>query len=168
MNSEQDETTTVRPDGTSDGDYRDYAKVDQEAADGLLRHFGVPDSSGLRQRVQEDREARAKAKEEAGFTPIPQEVFWMVNVEGESFVRLEQDLLAGDYTLEDAGQFAARFEDAATMAKRMSALMKWLQENGVEQELIGKLIAAAAKDIRENAAKEALLAIGGIFGRGGW
>lgn len=146
-------------------DSRDYAKDDQETADTFLRHFGLPDSKSVRQRVEEDREARAKAKEDAGYTPIPTNFLWMVGGDGTPFVRLEQDLLAGDYTIEDIEALIARLSGAVEMAKRMSHLRPWLEKNGVEPDMVIKLLLAAAKDTDQQASKEALLALGGIFGR---
>lgn len=165
MNHEQDETTAVRADGTSDSDSRDYAKDDQDAADAFLRHFGMPDSKSVRERVEEEREARVKAKEDAGYAPAPTNVLWMVDGDSKPFIRLEQDLLAGDYTIEDIETFIARLTGAVMLGKRMSALRPWLEKNDVDPEMVIKLLLAAAKDTDEVASKEALLALGGVFGR---
>ena len=155
--------TPSRPDTSQDS--RDYLKDDQEAADTLLRHFRVPDSNEVRRRAQEDREARAKAKEDAGYTPIPTNVLWMVDGDSKPFIRLDQDLLAGDYTIEDIETFMARLTGAVMLAKRMSILRPWLEENEVDPDTVIKLLLAVAKDTDAAAAKEALLALGGAFGR---
>lgn len=191
MNHEQDETTAVRDSQPKDfesadrevveayhdhqdrqdaaeydaEDSRDYAKDDQETADAFLRRFGVPDSRSVRQLVEEEREARAKAKEESGYTPVPTNVLWMVDGDSKPFLRLEQDLLAGDYTIEDIETFIARLTGAVMLAKRMSVLRPWLEKNGVDSDTVIKLLIAAASDTEQQSAKEALLALGGVFGR---
>ena len=153
MNHEQDETTAARAGqpkdfGSADReaveayrdrqdrqdaaeDSRDYVKDDQEAADAFLRAFGMPDSNEVRRRAQEDKEARARAKEEAGYTPAPTNVLWMVDGDSKPFIRLEQDLLAGDYTIEDIETVIARLTGAVMRGKRMSVLRPWRETEGL-------------------------------------